>query len=199
MIRRFVSTRLAAGLLFAAAPLAIVRANPPSYVSVAGQSSLTFSGTQQGERFTGAFRDFDAQVTYAPDQLGSSGITATIQMKSLDSKSPDRDAALAAAEWFDFAKYPVATFRTDAIRMTPAGPIADALLTIKSTTRRITFPFVLRTDSGKTVLDGKVTLDRLDFGIGAGEWADEGVDGHTVDVAVHLVLTAPGPPAAAKH
>lgn len=192
-------TRLAAGWLIAAAPIAVVHAEPPGYVAIAGQSSLTFNGTQQGEKFTGAFRDFDAQVAYAPDQLGSSGITATIRMKSLDSKSPDRDSALAATEWFDFAKYPVATFRTEAIRMTPAGPMAEALLTIKSTTRRIAFPFVLRTDAAKTVLDAKVTLDRLEFGVGAGEWADESVAGRKVDVAVHLVLTAASPAAAAKH
>ena len=165
-------------------------AEAPAYVPVAAQSSLSFSGTQQGEKFTGVFRDFDARIAYAPDQLPSSHIDVTIRLKSLDSKSPDRDSALAGADWFDFAKFPTATFRAATIRLTAAGPVGDADLTIKGRTKRIAFPFTWKNDSGKAVLDARVTLDRLDFGVGAGEWADESVAGRKVDVLVHLVLAA---------
>jgi len=159
-------------------------------VPVADKSSLSFSGTQQGEKFTGVFRAFDARVTYAPDQLAGSAITATIRIASLDTKSPDRDSALVGADWFDVAKFPVATFRTTAIRMTPSGPVGDADLTIKSATRKIAFPFAWKIDGGHPVLDAKVTLDRLDFGVGTGEWADESIAGRKVEVTVHLVLAS---------
>ena len=162
----------------------------PAYVPVAAQSSLSFTGTQQGEKFTGVFRDFDARIAYAPDRLPSSHIDVTIRLKSLDSKSPDRDSALAGTDWFDFAKFPTATFHAATIRLTPAGPVGDADLTIKGRSKRISFPFTWKSDSGKTVLDARVSLDRLDFGVGAGEWADESVAGRKVDVVVHLVLAA---------
>jgi cytochrome b561 len=191
--------QLAGPAIFAAIPFAGARADPPAYAALAGQSSVTFSGTQQGEKFTGTFREFDAHVVFAPNQLAASKITATIKMKSLSSKSPDRDAALAAPEWFDYAKYPVASFRTDSIRMTPSGLVADAELTIKATTRRIQFPFALKAESGRGVLEATVTLDRLDFGVGAGEWADESVAGRNVDVTVHLALTEVPGSASAKH
>jgi len=189
------SSVMAAALLACAGG---ARADAPAYQPVAAQSSLTFTGTQQGEKFTGAFKDFDAQVAYAPGELASSRITATVRIKSLDSKSQDRDSALVGSDWFDVVKFPVATFRTTAIRMTPTGPVGDAELTIRSTTRKLAFPFTWKADAGKATLDARVTIDRLDFGIGTGEWADDSVAGRKVEVSVHLTLV-PAPAAAAKH
>jgi polyisoprenoid-binding protein YceI len=162
----------------------------PAFLPVAAQSSLSFTGSQQGEKFTGSFHEFDARVAYAPEQLASSRISATIKMKSLDSKSQDRDSALIGPEWFEVAKFPIASFRTTAIRMTPTGPVGDAELTIKSATKHLAFPFSWKMEGGKAVLDARVTLDRLDFGVGTGEWADEGIAGRKVEVSVHLVLAA---------
>lgn len=188
--RPVLAVALAIGVVAMCARAEVSAADAPAYVPVAAQSSLSFSGTQQGEKFTGVFRQFDARIAYAPDQLPSSHIDVTIRLNSLDSKSPDRDSALAGADWFDFTKFPTATFRAATIRMTPAGPVGDADLTIKGRTKRISFPFVWKADSAKTVLDARVTLDRLDFGVGAGDWADETVAGRSVEVIVHLVLAA---------
>jgi polyisoprenoid-binding protein YceI len=188
------------GALMSCAVLAAVGAAParaaPAYAVVPAQSSLSFVGTQQGEKFTGVIRDFDARIAYAADDLAHSALDVTIRMKSIDSKSPDRDQALATADWFDFAKFPTASFRTVAIRSTPAGPVGDADLTIKGRTKRIAFPFLWKAVGGGATLDARVTLDRLDFGLGTGDWADESTVGHKVDVVVHLTLAA-APPAAA--
>lgn len=168
----------------------IARADAPAFAPVQAQSSLSFAATQQGEKFAGVFGDFDARVAYAPDQLPSSHIDATIRMKSLDSKNQERDTALAGSDWFDVAKFPTATFRTTAIRATATGAVGDADLTIKGKTKRIAFPFTWHADAGKVVLDARVTIDRIDFGVGTGDWADETIVGHKVDVIVHLVLSA---------
>ncbi len=169
----------------------------PAYTVVPAQSSLSFVGTQQGEKFTGVIRDFDARIAYAADDLAHSALDVTIRLKSIDSKSPDRDQALATSDWFDFAKFPTATFRTVAIRSTPAGPVGDADLTIKGHTKRIAFPFSWKAAGTGATLDARVTLDRLDFGLGGGEWADESTVGYKVEVVVHLTLAAAAPPAAA--
>jgi polyisoprenoid-binding protein YceI len=174
-----------------AALVAMPAAAAPLYAVVPAQSSLSFVGTQQGEKFTGAVRDFDARIEYAADDLATSKLDVTIRVKSMDTKSPDRDQALATADWFDFAKFPTATFRTVAIRATPSGPVGDADLTIKGRTKRIAFPFVWKATGTGATLDARVTLDRLDFGLGAGDWADESMVGRKVDVVVHLALAAP--------
>jgi len=181
--------------------LAILAATPvaaaPRYAVVPAQSSLGFSATQQGEKFTGAIRDFDARIEYAADDLRSSVLDVTIRVKSIDTKSPDRDQALVTADWFDVAKFPTATFRTVAIRATPSGPVGDADLTIKGRTKRIAFPFTWKAGAAGATLDAQVTLDRLDFGLGAGDWADESMVGRRVDVVVHLTLTPAAAPAPA--
>ncbi len=170
----------------------------PLYPVVPTQSSLTFVGTQQGEKFTGTIRDFDARIEYAAADLASSKLDVVIRLKSIDSKSPDRDQALATSDWFDFAKFPTATFRTVAIRQTPAGPVGDADLTIKGHTKRVAFPFTWKPAGSGATLDARITLDRLDFGLGAGDWADDATVGLKVEVVVHLTLGAPAvaPPAA---
>ena len=173
----------------------------PSYGVMQAQSSVTFLGTQQGEAFTGVIKSYDAHVRFAADDLPGSSLEATLQLKTIDTKSPDRDQAIATADWFDVAKYPTAIFRTVAIRSTPTGPVGDADLTIKGRTKRIAFPFTWRSAAAGATLDGRVTLDRLDFGLGAGEWADDSMIGRKVEVVVHLTLVpapAPAPVPAAK-
>ena len=99
------------------------------------------------------------------------------------------------ADWFDVAHFPVATFRTVAMRATPTGVVADADLSIKGRTKRIVFPFAWKATGTGATLDARVTLDRLDFGLGGGEWADESTVARKVDVVVHLTLGPPAIPA----
>ena len=81
------------------------------------------------------------------------------------------------------------------MRATATGAVADADVTIKGRTKRIAFPFTWSGRAGGATLDARVTLDRLDFGLGAGEWADESMVGRKVDVIVHLTLGPPAVPA----
>jgi len=173
------------------------QADAPAYSAVTTQSSLAFAGVQQGEPFSGVIRDFDAHIAYAPDQLSSSRIDVVIRMMSLDTKNEERDQELAGADWFDYARFPTASFRAARIRSTPTGPVADAELTIKGHTKRLAFPFIWKAEGSGATLDARVTLDRLDFGLGTGEWADESVVAHNVAVTVHLRLAA-SPAAAAS-
>lgn len=160
------------------------------------QSSLTFVGDQQGEKFTGTIRSFRAAIRYSPSDLATSLLDVTMDLQSIDTKNSERDAALATAVWFDYAHTPVATFRSvGPLRATKDGAVADADLVIKGKMKRLTFPFRWTPAAGGAALDAKVSLDRLDFGLGAGEWADDSIIGHRVDVIVHLALkpAAPSP------
>jgi len=169
----------------------------PEYTVLAAQSSLTFIGSQQGEKFTGTVRDYDAKIAFAPEDLPGSKLDVVIRVKSIDTRSPDRDQALATADWFDFAKFPVATFRTTAIRAGATGPVGEAQLMIKGHTKAIPFPFVWKATPGGATLDARATLDRIDFGLGTGDWADDAMVGRKVEVVVHLTLVAAPAPAAA--
>jgi polyisoprenoid-binding protein YceI len=177
---------------------AAAAAAAPLHPVIVAQSSLSFVATQQGERFTGVFRAFDARIEYAAEDLPGSRFDVSIPLRSVDTKSDERDQSLATADWFDAARYPTATFRTLAMRTTPTGVVADAELSIKGRTRRITFPFTWKSTPAGATLDARVTLDRLDFNLGAGEWADDGTIGRKVEVLVHLALGPAAPPPPVK-
>ena len=177
-------------------------AEPAAFVPVMAQSSLSFVGKQQGEKFTGALKDFDARIAYAPEQVSDTRIDVTVRMKALTTGNQERDTTLAGADWFDYQHFPTATFRASAFRAAPGGATGDAELTIKGHAKHIPFPFTWKASDTGATLDARVTLDRLDFGLGSGEWTDESIVEHKVEVIVHLVLVRAGPsavpPAAAR-
>ncbi len=198
------AVHLMAALLLSAAAHAArpAVALPVPLYSLQPASTLQFQGTQQGERFVGRVAAFDARITFDPARLAESSFDVSMQLKSLDSRNAERDQAMQTADWFDVARHPLATFRTVAFRSTPQGLVADADLTIKGRTKRIVFPFQWQPGAGVATLDARVALDRLDFGLGAGEWADDSLVGRRVDVLVHLqlipVVPSPGPSAVKK-
>jgi cytochrome b561 len=168
-----------------------VSAAAPKTYTVQSGSSLTFQGTQQGEKFSGAFKNFDATIKMDDSASNASLFDVTIHLKSTDSKNAERDAALMSASWFDVAHHPDAHFKTVGFRSTPQGTVADADLTIRDKTKRIVFPYVFKKTPTGATLDATVRLNRLDYGLGAGEWADDSMVGHAVDVLVHLTLSSP--------
>ena len=180
-----------AALALLALPVA-AHAAPTTWAVDPGRSTLTFETTQQGEKFTGSFGKFQALVQYDEQAIADSRIEVTIDLRSVDTRARDRDQTLAGGDWFDVAHQPTATFRTVAMRMTARGPTADADLAIKGKTQRIAFPFRFAVTGSDATLDAHVTIDRLDYGLGAGEWADESVVGRKVEVTTHLVLHASG-------
>ena len=160
---------------------------------VATGSTLQFQGAQQGEKFVGAIRAYDAKIAFDPADTAHSLFDVSMQLKSIDSTSLERDQAMQTVDWFDTGHYPLATFRTVAFRSRGTGWVADADLSSKGRTKRIAFPFQFQKSATGAILDAKVALNRLDFGLGAGEWADDSMVGHRVEVWVHLVLAAPAP------
>jgi cytochrome b561 len=160
----------------------------PVTYQVKSGSTIQFSGTQQGEKFTGSFKSFDALITIDSDSPNQSNFDVTIHLKSTDSHNAERDSALATSAWFDVAHHPDAHFKTVGFKVNATSAQADADLTIRDKTKRIVFPYTfVKTASGAT-LDAKVRLNRLDYGLGAGEWADDSMVGQGVDVMVHLEL-----------
>ncbi len=182
-----------AALTLALAGMAVAAHAAPVHPILFAQSSLAFSGNQQGERFTGVFRSFEARIEFAVDDLAGSRLEVTIPLKALDSKNTERDQALATRDWFDVGRYPTATFRTLTMRPAAGGAVADAELSIKGHTKRLTFPFTWKATATGATLEAHVTLDRLDFGLGEGEWADDDTIGRKIGVLVHLTLGLPVP------
>src|ERR1700755_2338546 len=60
----------------------------------------------------GAFSKVTGTINYDPNSLASSSVDAIIDVSTVDTRQPQRDADLRSANFFDVAKYPTMSFKS---------------------------------------------------------------------------------------
>ena len=167
--------------------LASTSAHAAEYTMRAG--TLTFSGQQQGEAFEGRFDRFAPAIQFDAAQLATSKLDVSIDLASADTQNSERDDTLKGSDFFAIADFPKARFVTTAMRAIDATHFeADATLTIRDKSVALKFPFTFEANADGARLKATVTLDRLAFDLGTGDWADESMIGRQVEVNVDLSL-----------
>lgn len=161
------------------------------------KSTLEFNFSQAGAQNKGKFKQLAATFDFSPDSLAASRLDVTVEMGSLDTGDQERDDTLRAADLFAVAKFKQARFSATQIVKTAAGFDAVGKLTIRDVTRDARVPFAFRTASegGANVgyLTGKMSLRRLDYGVGQGDWKATDQVGNDVGVSFALRLVAAAP------
>ena len=94
-----------------------------------------------------------------------------------------RDNHLKKDEYFNTAKYPTLNFTSTKITSDGSGYIVAGLLTIKGTTKEISFPFTATRQDNGFVFTGNFSINRRDFDVGGGS----AVMGSNVDVSLKVV------------
>lgn len=175
-------------LMLTASPVA-VRAAPASWVIVHDESRLGFIATQDGNDFEGEFARFEAEMRFSRDALDESRFDVTIDVTSINAGSAQRNDMLPDQAWFHFERFPQATYVTREIRQGRQAPfVAVGALTLRGIEREVLLPFDWQTRGDRARMQGRTTLDRTDFGIGQGEWADDDTVAYPVVVVVDLTL-----------
>jgi polyisoprenoid-binding protein YceI len=190
MVRASLALACAAALMTAAA--AATPAAAPHYTLDQAKSSLEFAFTQAGALNKGHFGRFPVTMDFSADNLAASRLEVGVDVNSLDTGDKDRDDTLRGADLFSVAKFPQAHFSAAQIVKTATGFEASGKLTIRGVTRDTRVPFTFRTasEAGASVgyMSGKVTIRRLDFGVGQGEWKATDQVGNDVTVSFALRL-----------
>lgn len=164
-------------------------AEATAWRSDAAAGALEFEFDQAGARSKGRFGRFDVQL-----DLGSPGrLDVGIGIGSIDTQDEERDGLLRGAELFDAARFPTAHFvSTEILRRGGDRYEAVGKLTIRDVTRPLTVPFAVRMlmeDGRQTArMQGAVTIRRLDFGVGQGDWKSTEWVGNDVRVSFDLRL-----------
>ena len=177
---------VALGLMIAPASAA----DAPAWTIQKDQSTIAIEGTQMGAPFKGGFKTFDGVIHFDAGNLAGSKADITIDIASFDSASKDRDGSVQGAEWFDSKTYPQAKFVTDKFEAgtDPNSFIAHGQLTIRDKTVPVQLPFTLVVDdSGVATADGTLTINRIDYGVGAGQWSNPKDVGTDVKITIHIV------------
>lgn len=137
------------------------------------KSQITFVSKQMGVPVDGRFKKFEARIAVDPAKPETGKAQLDIDLASIDAGSSDADAEVKGKNWFNTAAFPKASFVSSQVRAVGAGRYeALGKLTIKGTTRDVVAPFSVKQEAGGAWFDGGFTLNRLQFRIGEGIWAD---------------------------
>ena len=194
--RQTTGTRRALMAMVAACLLALgLPATAADYVQAKG-STLTFATRYQGEVFSGHFSNFRTRLSFDPRQLASARLDVLIALTSAGTANEDRDETLHGPDFFHSSRFPQARYRASTFRHLGGNEYAaDGMLSLRGVSRPVTLTFSW-TPGPQPLLSGKATMNRLDFGIGAGDWADLGLIPNAVAVSTRVLLMPAAPPAA---
>lgn len=179
-------------IAFASTVVALALAATPAmaadYMQAPG-STLAFAGKYQGEVFVGRLPGFATTLSFDPAQLASSKLDVTIPLASATTGNADYDGELRGEAFFASAKFPQARYTATKFRSLGDGQYAaDGTLSLHGIEKPVTLTFTW-TPGAQPLLVGKATLRRLDFGVGAGDWADTDLIPNEIAVSTRVHLT----------
>lgn len=160
-------------------------------------SGIYFSVDHIFSKVNGHFNEFTTDISFDPADLEGSKFDFEIQVNSIDTNIGKRDKHLQSGDFFDAAAYPLMTFKSSKISDNGNGVYDVAgTLTVKEKGYDLTLPLKLEgvkehpAKKGTDVagFNGRVSIDRLEHGVGSGKFHDMGVVGKDVEVFVTLEL-----------
>lgn len=171
-----------AGLVLAASP--VVAAD---YVQAPG-SVLAFAGTYEGEAFTGRFPGFVTRFSFDPAQLANARLDVTIPLATASTGNSDYDGEMRGSSFFNAAKFPQARYTATRFRALGGNNfVADGTLNLRGVSKPVALTFTW-TPGAQPVLSGKASVNRLDFGVGQGDWAETDLVPNTIAVSTKVIF-----------
>ncbi len=119
----------------------------------------------------GAFTDFAGTAHVDSQNPSASSVSVTIKAESITSGTPDRDAHLRSADFFDVESFPEIAFVSTQVELVDGVWEITGDLTIKGVTQSVTIPFE-QTGSARDPFgnlrvgfEGSATINRKDWGL----------------------------------
>jgi polyisoprenoid-binding protein YceI len=157
------------------------------YTADAASSEVVFRVTQSGAPFSGTFRKFNGELCFDKGRLLR--ISATLDPASIDSGLPELDVILKDKDFFAVREFPLVKFSSSAAQSKGEVHTVRATLEIKGVRRETEVMLKTQTSGGKLSVSGNLTLDRLQYGVGTGEWSNTQWLGAEVQLQVKATLT----------
>ncbi|HEX9512143.1 MAG TPA: YceI family protein [Puia sp.] len=146
----------------------IVSAVAQEYQPAEQGSSVTFKVKNFGFSVDGSFTGLQGKMIFDPKDPAKALFDVSVDAASVNTDNEQRDNHLKKEEYFDVQNYPRIRFVSTAV--TPSGKdgkyTISGKLTIKATTRDISFPFTASPLGNDVIFSGQFTINRKDFGVG---------------------------------
>lgn len=194
---------LAAALFLTLGPLSLAAFTPAplEWTVDASHTEVNFVTKHFFTPVRGSFQGFDVQLDYDPERPERSSVRVEIDVTSVDTGNERRDDHLRTADWFDAERWPTITFQSSSVRAAGEGNlVATGELTIRDVTRQVELPITVLgvqdiPEEMREMLGGAqqvasfetgLTVDRRDFGVGTGSWAQTTIVGKDVEIEIAL-------------
>ncbi len=161
-------------------------------------TTVSFSARHFFTPVTGRFEEFEVDLVYDRRSPEKSRVRVKIPVTSLSTTNGKRDDHLKSSDFFNAEVHRFITFESQSVK-----PVSDdelvvrGLLTIKGRTRTVDLPVTIlgvmdvapemRAMLGAEQIASfqtRLSLDRRDFGVGVGSWAETVIVGSNVDIEI---------------
>jgi len=146
----------------------------------------------------GRFEEFDVSLTWDRENPANSTVRVNIPVSSISTGNRKRDDHLRSGDFFEATAHPAITFESESVKaISDTELLVRGPLTIKGRTKIIEFPVTVLgvMDVAPAMRDmlgaeqiasfrASLSLDRRDFGVGVGNWAETAIVGSNVDIEI---------------
>ena len=142
----------------------------------------------------GGFSNVKGTVILDDADISKSSVDVTIDVSTVDTRTPERDKDLKSDKFFDVAKYPTMTFKSTKVEQAGAGKLkVTGDLTIRGTTKSVvldvdgpTAPVKDPWGNQRSAVTATTKINRQDFGVKWNATMDNGgvVVGDEVSITI---------------
>jgi polyisoprenoid-binding protein YceI len=143
-------------------------ANAQVYAPVDAQSKVNFKIKNFGSTVDGTFAGLKGSITFDASNLSGAHFDVTISTATLDTGIGLRDKHLRKPDYFDVDAFPTIRFVSSKVEKSTKvnEAIVTGKLTIKKTTKEISFPFRYGEVNGVQQFTGEFKMNRRDYAVG---------------------------------
>jgi polyisoprenoid-binding protein YceI len=139
-----------------------------SFVPVDEGSTIGFKIKNFGFNNGGTFKGLRGTIVFDPKNVAGDSFDVSVEAASINTDNDMRDDHLRKEAYFDVEKYPRIRFvSTSVVASDKSGHfMITGKLTIKGTTKQISFPFLAAPAGNDYIFKGSFAIKRRDFDVG---------------------------------
>lgn len=138
------------------------------YVPVDAKSKVSFKIKNFGSTVDGSFKGLKGTINFDASTLSNAIFDVTINAATIDTGIGMRDNHLRKPDYFGVTNFPTIRFISSTVVKSgkPNEAVVSGNLTIKNTTKEISFPFRYGETNGVLHFTGEFKINRRDFNVG---------------------------------
>jgi polyisoprenoid-binding protein YceI len=155
------------------------------------KSAVSFVFKQMNVPIQGTFKRFKSKISFDPAKPALAKTDIEIEIASFDAGSEEANDAAADKLWFNPKVFPVAHFVSSAVK--PLGNNrfeVTGKMSIKGKTLEVKTPATFHQEGNTGIFEGTFVINRSEYGIGEGMWADYATVANEIQIKFRLVATA---------